>query len=84
MVFACALSIAVKTPRCALGRYALPRGAFSLGGEFRPVLHLREGAATAFAKIVALAGRANGNARRVGCGLVPGIIERNAFLCLNE
>ena len=50
----------------------MPGVALFYGAHTRPVLHFFKGAAAAFAHLVALTGGADGDAGRVGRGLVPG------------
>jgi hypothetical protein len=69
--FTCPLCITVKTPRITLLRDAHPSRPLGRRCELWPVLHFAECAAAAFAKIITLAGRANGNTRCVGRSVVP-------------
>lgn len=57
----------------------MPRVALFNGRHARPELHFFKGAAAAFAQSIALAGGANGDARRVWRGVVPGQPRRHRF-----
>ena len=73
------LSIGIEAPRRALQRDAVPCVAFFYGCHTWPVLHFCEGPAAAFAHFVALAGGANGDAGRVGCGVIPSQPRDHSF-----
>ena len=67
-----AFGVAPKAPGTRLRRDAPPHGTLVRGRQFQPALHFGKTAPAAFAFFVALAGGADGNAGRVGLGVVPG------------
>ena len=70
--FGSTLCISIKTPGTAIECDALPGGALFRWSHLRPKLHFQETAAAAFAGFIALAGGANGNARRIRRAGIPG------------
>src|SRR5687767_4340615 len=74
--FGGAFRILVEPPGVALQRDAPPSAALLGRRHLGPSLHLLEGAPAALAIRVALAGRADRDARRVRRGVVPGFPGR--------
>ena len=75
----CPLRIGVEAPRSTFQRDAVPSVTLFYGRHARPVLHFFKSAATAFAHSVALTGGANGDAGRVGRGMVPSQPSSHGF-----
>src|SRR5947209_5381954 len=74
-----ALGVAVEAPRIAVQGDAPPRAALFGGAHLGPALHFVERAPATLALRIALAGRADRDARRVRRRLVPRLPCRISF-----
>jgi hypothetical protein len=85
----CPLCVTVKAPGTGVECDATPSSTLLCGTHFRPQLHFFKGTATSLASLIALAGRANGNAGCVRSRLIPSLprcqrFGRHAeFVCLS-